>query len=282
MKLGRTEREILWTLSSFENTMDIRNLRFYIGRHIKGSIRRLANKKLIEKNGKKVKLTADGETVIRKIAEKGEIWKERKIRLKTKIKLAAFDLDDTLVPGYVSKTFDVEIMRQFLKILKDNDIRTTVLSINPKDVVYWKLRQFGLLQYIDYPFQTTKGEGLLRLLKMLNLREDEAIFIGHDLMFDYQMVRSRNPNVKIILLKDCLSNTDKSVKLNDVINDNNLVIVERRLKDLINIINFHGGNAKSFIYNAINKHNDGGKTNGEKTQDIWASEKVSGDVNVDA
>jgi len=256
MKLGRTEREILWILSSFENVMDTRKLRFYIGRQIKGSIRRLVNKKLIEKNGKKVKLTADGETAVRKIAEKGEIWKERKIRLKTKIKLAAFDLDDTLVPGYVSKTFDVEIMRQFLKILKNNNIRTTVLSINPKDVIYWKLRQFGLLQYIDYPFQATKGEGLLRLLKTLNLREDEAIFIGHDLMFDYQMVRSRNPNVKIILLKDCLSNTDKSVKLNDAINDNNLVIVERRLKDLVNIINSHGEDTKSFIYNAINKHDE--------------------------
>jgi predicted HAD superfamily phosphohydrolase YqeG len=258
MKVGRTEREILWTLNSFGNMMDVRTLKFYMGRQIKGSVGRLLNKKLIEKNGKVIRLTVDGEMKTLQIAKKGKVWKDRKIKLNTKIKLVAFDLDDTLVPGYVNRTFDVEIMRQFLKILKENNIRTTVLSINPKDVVYWKLRQFGLLQYIDYPFHTTKGEGLQFLRKALNLSEDEIIFIGHDLMFDYKMIKMRNPNVKVVLLKDCLSNSDKVYSVNSA-NTNDAIIIERKLKDLINIINSHDKNTKSVIYDAIKIYNDGGE-----------------------
>ena len=236
-KLGCTEKEILWTLMSLGET-DGKTLRRLINRQIKGSINRLRKKGLIAKNGEKIGITEQGKSAIMFIASEGKIWSNRKVKLNTRIKLVAFDLDDTLIPGYVNKNIDVELMRTFLRILKDNGIRIAVLSINPKSVVYSRLRQYGLLRYIDYPFHTTKGRGLLFLKESLNLEDSEMIFIGHDLTSDYLDIKRTNPKANVVLLEDSISNHDIPCK----IQQGEIPTVKRKISELVKLVNSYGGN----------------------------------------
>ena len=244
-RLGKTEREILWTLMSFDTPMKKRELKFWMNREIKGSVYRLVKKGLIKSNSKEFAITDYGKSVLMYIASKGKVWRHRKVKLHNSIKLVAFDLDDTLIPGYVNKYVDVELMRQFLRILKENGIRTAVLSVNTRETIYWRLRTYGLLRYVDYPFHTDKGYGLLFLKKTLNLDDKEIIFIGHDLTWDYRFVKSVNPNIKVVLLSDSISNCDRS-KPNILrkINKNELdseqldaVIVDRCMNEFIKLLN---------------------------------------------
>jgi len=237
-KLGCTEKEILWTLMSLGET-EGKTLKHFINKQIKGSIYRLKKKELITKNGKKIGITEKGKSAVMFIASKGKIWSNRKVKLNTGIKLVAFDLDDTLIPGYVNENVDVELMRTFLRILKDNGIRTAVLSINPKSVVYLRLRHYGLLKYIDYPFHTIKGKGLLFLKESLNLKDSEIIFIGHDLTSDYLDVKRTNPKANVVLLEDSISNHDTPHKIQQ---GENIPTVKRKISDLIKLINSYGGN----------------------------------------
>lgn len=210
LKLGVTEREVLWTLLSLRRDIKRTELTSLTGKDLRKTLIRLKNKGLVKESKEHyIELTKEGKGVVLYFSKRGSVWGKRHVpKLQTQYKLVAFDLDDTLIPGYVNKFVDVETMRRFLHILKANNIKIAVLSINTPETVYYRLRDYGLLRYIDYPIFTQKGTAIQTLKHVMNLKDNQILFIGHDISMDYHNVKSLNPKVKVALLRDALSSGD--------------------------------------------------------------------------
>jgi len=211
--LGAGEKEILWTLYTL-GSMSHHKLRDTLHKDIDTSLGRLRKKRLVKLEKDAVKLTDVGRGAILHYAVKGKSWSGyRKIpKVKSKFKLVVFDLDDTLIPGFVTKEVDVETMRRILVTLKKNNIKTSVLSINPDYTVYKRLRNYGLLRYIDIPFQTSKTVGMKKLLRFTQLKPEEILYVGHDINSDWTGIKNADKRIPVVLFEDAISYGDFGTK----------------------------------------------------------------------
>lgn len=211
--LGAGEKEILWTLYTL-GSMSRNKLCDTLHKDINTSLGRLRKKRLVKLEKSTVKLTDVGCGAILHYAVKGKTWSGyRKIpKVKSKFKLVVFDLDDTLIPGFVSKDVDVELMRKILRTLKKSGVKTSVLSVNPDTTVYKRLRNYGLLRYIDIPFQTSKSVGMKKLLNFTQLKPEEVLFVGHSIDSDFLAIKNADERIPVVLFKDTFSRGDARAK----------------------------------------------------------------------
>ncbi|MDG6989559.1 MAG: HAD family hydrolase [Nitrososphaerota archaeon] len=149
------------------------------------------------------RLTPGGEKAIYNAANKASTPKA--LMLQPKFKLVGFDLDDTLIGGSTQPNVDTKLMATVLTVLKQNGVKTAVFSVNPRSTIYERLKVYGLLPLIDYPFFDGKGGKLRHLIERLGLAQKDVLFVGQDTYLDYLLMREHLKTLEIILLKDALT-----------------------------------------------------------------------------
>lgn len=103
----------------------------------------------------------------------------------SKIKIIIWDLDDTFWKGTLSEgeVEPIEKNIEFIKKVNRHGIVNTICSKNAKDITIQKLKDWDIADFFVFPSidWTPKGERIIRLLKTMGLRPDNALFIDDNI-----------------------------------------------------------------------------------------------------
>lgn len=128
-------------------------------------------------------------------------------KIKNKIKVVYWDLDDTLWKGTLSEDDSVELISNRINIIRELNKRgivNSIISKNDFSKAKEKLCELGIWECFVFPkiAFTAKGEMIKQALADMNLREDNACFID-DNEFNLREAEFYNPKISIIRADLC-------------------------------------------------------------------------------
>ncbi len=128
-------------------------------------------------------------------------------KIKDTIKVVFWDLDDTIWRGTLAENDEITLIDHRIEIIRKLNARGIVNSIcskNDFEKAQRKLEYFGIWELFVFPCIAfmPKGEMIKSILKSMNLRENNALFIDDNEM-NLREVEFYNPNISILNSANC-------------------------------------------------------------------------------
>lgn len=127
-----------------------------------------------------------------------------------------FDLDDTLISGFVGKVQKDDAFEMLMNLAETKKEcgypRLHVVSVNPKDWVHSALERHKMLDYFDSVSGTAsdKSGAIVNVLRHFGGKASQAVMVGHDLEYDFAPIRKNRETfaVDCRLIEDRISQFD--------------------------------------------------------------------------
>ena len=148
-----------------------------------------------------------------------------------KVKCVIWDLDNTVWDGILVESSEIKLRQEIVDIIKDLDAKGIVNSISSKnneETAVAKLKEFAIDEYFVFKHinWSPKSVNVQSIIKGMNIAPDTIVFVD-DNIFEREEVKSKNPDVTVVDVKD-IARYVKCDRFDVTVTEVNILVQEYR------------------------------------------------------